>query len=114
MEVALRILAIREHSAHQLLQKLQQRKIENAQEIIDECISLGYIDDQRFAEIYTRSLLNRGKGPYYIYNKLREAGVEPIEITPDQEREYLAKLAHLKPKALERRGFSRSLIIELQ
>lgn len=71
-------LARREHSLHELTQKLNKRFAEHEQLIcraLDKAIADGYQCDQRFAEAYTRSRINKGFGRERIAIELRQKGV---------------------------------------
>ncbi len=76
-EAAVRLLARREHSAHELQNKLKQRGF--LQEAIDEalakCLQLDLQSDARFAEMLCRARVNRGYGPVVIRQLLRQAEV---------------------------------------
>jgi regulatory protein len=43
--------------------------------VIDQCIQLGYVDDQAFAQARAATLIRRGYGPEKVKNSLRAAGV---------------------------------------
>lgn len=85
-------LARREHSLHELTQKLSQRFAEHEQLIslaLNKAIADGYQSDQRFAEAYTRSRINKGFGRERIVLELRQKGVsqELIEHSVSQLQE---------------------------
>ena len=46
------------------------------QQIVTECIQLGYINDQRYAENQVRHLFEQGKSVRFIQQKLNVAGVD--------------------------------------
>ncbi|KJS09997.1 MAG: hypothetical protein VR73_00190 [Gammaproteobacteria bacterium BRH_c0] len=76
--VAMDALARREHSRHELFQRLAQR-FPARQEDIDETLARleadGLLSDQRFAEAFARSRANRGQGLVRIRHELRQRGV---------------------------------------
>ena len=77
-QVAVRLLARREHSAEELRQKLAKREFE-ADEIATAVLELQRGDwqsDERFAEAYVRSRRLKGFGPVRIAAELRERGVD--------------------------------------
>ncbi|MGM0952238.1 MAG: regulatory protein RecX [Pseudomonadota bacterium] len=80
--VALRLLARREHSRQELSLKLRQRKIESdiIDTVLDEYENKGWLDDQRFAEVFTRQRMDMGYGPVRILAELQQRGVHQ---TPD-------------------------------
>src|SRR4051812_25164522 len=77
--LALNRLAMRETSARELSRFLVKKGVDRAlaDETVKELAAKGYVDDQRFARAMTRHQSQRGKGPLYVANKLREKGVRP-------------------------------------
>ncbi|MEN9501620.1 MAG: hypothetical protein RI964_905 [Pseudomonadota bacterium] len=76
--VALRLLAIREHSRYELAQKLRQRcacDAESLAQLLDKLQEVGYLNDLRYAEAFSRSAIARGRGPQRIAFELSEHGV---------------------------------------
>jgi regulatory protein len=71
---AVRLLARRDHSRWQLQQKLSAREFpsDDITAVLDLLSSKGWQDDRRFAEVYTRSRIERGDGPLKIQAHLRE------------------------------------------
>lgn len=71
------LLARREHSVHELRQKLAVRAFdrEEAEQAIQGLIDEGLLSDARFAEAYTASRLRTGKGPVRIRTELEQRGV---------------------------------------
>lgn len=45
-------------------------------ELMSDFVRLGYVNDERFAEIKIRGYLSAGKSPRYILNKLKEKGID--------------------------------------
>lgn len=84
LDVAYSLLARREHSRHELYNKLKQRD-NCAEDDIDELLDLLAADniqsDERFVESMVRSAINKGQGPVKIRYKLREHGVSSHLIT---------------------------------
>ena len=73
----MRLLARREHSVQELCGKLSSRGY-GASEIrqaVDELAGRGLVSDERFAEAFLRSRLERGQGPLRIRAQLKERGV---------------------------------------
>lgn len=74
---SIRLLARRDHSIHELTRKLRQR--EHSQESIDsavlELLDLNYLNETRYAELYSEQRMNKGFGPLSIQAKLRERGI---------------------------------------
>jgi regulatory protein len=77
-QLAVKLLARREHSEAEIRQKLQQREFSSSE--IDEAIvglqKGDWLSDERFAEVYIRSRRLKGFGPVRIAVELRERGVD--------------------------------------
>lgn len=75
--MAQRLLARREHSCHELAQKLQQRHLEAEMiaQVLAECQQQGWLNDQRFAQEYTYHRSQRGYGALRIEQELAQRGV---------------------------------------
>ena len=77
--VAVRILAQREHSRHELAQKVRQRcecDAATLDQMLDKLQEIGYLDDSRYAAAFVRSSISRGRGSQRIGYDLREHGVD--------------------------------------
>jgi len=87
---AVGLLARREHSRAELLQKLMARgfDITAVESLLDRLAAQRLQSDARFAEIYVRMRSGRGYGPQRIRAELRERGVAAELI--DHELETLA------------------------
>jgi regulatory protein len=71
-------LSRRDHSKAELLKKLQ-RKTDNQEWInvvINECINLNYLNDQRFAESFLRNAQTKGHGITRIKQDLKLKGID--------------------------------------
>jgi len=70
-------LGSRDHSAFELTRKLRQR--EHADDVIEaaleELVALNYVNDTRYAQLYTEQRLSKGYGPLSVRAKLRQRGV---------------------------------------
>lgn len=104
---AIALLARREHSVSELTQKLS-RKLDPAvasgdgeallNQVLTKVIADGYLSDQRYAEAYTRSRMNKGFGFDRIRNELNQKGIAPELIAstlsafdePEAEQERIA------------------------
>ena len=74
------LLARREHSSHELLEKLCLRfpeQIDLCRQVLETLREEGLQSDQRFAESYIRLRVSRGHGPIKIAAELRQKGVAP-------------------------------------
>ena len=130
---ALDLLSIRSHSKKELVMKLRRRYSQNAAELAAEkAVGLGLLDDEGFAEMYAKELLERKKfGISRIKNELRlkgissqiiESTISSLDIDAKEsiisliERKYARKLTDEKGRrsviaALQRLGYSYSDIM---
>lgn len=74
---AMDLLARREHGCQELARKLANKGFDGelAVEVVATLASEGLVADERFAEAFTRSRVNRGQGPRRIELELRERGI---------------------------------------
>ena len=74
---AIRLLTPREHSELELRRKLQLRGIAGREidPVIARLIELGYLSDDRFAELYVSQRIRRGDGPSKIRANLIKRGI---------------------------------------
>lgn len=74
---ALLYLSQREHSRHELDQKLAKcsEHAEMRQEVLDALVQQNLLSDERFTEQYIRMRARRGFGPQRIEQELRQRGV---------------------------------------
>ena len=72
------LLARREHSVHELTQKLRAKGYSHNEvdSAIESLTSENLVCDERFTEAYIRARLNRGMGPLKIWSELRQKGVD--------------------------------------
>lgn len=132
---ALGSLARREHSCYELRQKLLQKfgDPQRAEEIIAWVCELGYLNDERFAGMFVRSSISKGRGPERISRELQQKGVantvietallenetDWVSLAEDiLNRKFPAPPVDYKEKAkrmrfLQYRGFTMSHISEL-
>jgi regulatory protein len=77
-EVALGLLARREHSKRELIVKLRARGCPEKiiTQVIDQLAAESMQSDTRFAETFVRSRIDRGRGPLRIRAELIERGIE--------------------------------------
>jgi regulatory protein len=77
-EVALGLLARREHSKRELVIKLRARGCPEKiiTQVVDQLAEEGMQSDTRFAESFVRSRVDRGRGPLRIRGELIERGLE--------------------------------------
>ncbi|HEY3487567.1 MAG TPA: regulatory protein RecX [Gammaproteobacteria bacterium] len=72
------MLARREHSKHELINKLRVRNYPDniIFQTVDQLAAAGMQSDARFAESFVRSKVDRGRGPLRIRAGLMERGIE--------------------------------------
>ena len=87
--VCLRLLARREHSRQELLDKLALRGYSRAEvsPVIEQMAADNWQDDLRFAESYVRQRLAKGYGPNRIRYELQQRGVAAAELDEQAEAE---------------------------
>ncbi|MYD45860.1 MAG: regulatory protein RecX [Gammaproteobacteria bacterium] len=76
-EIALRLLARREHSTFELRAKLLARggSFESVSVTLDELTTAGYLSDSRFTEVAVRARLRTDDGPIKIRAYLSQRGI---------------------------------------
>ena len=81
-DAALRLLARREHSRKELLNKLTLKGYgkDAVVAVLDELARQGWQDDQRYADSYARSRIQKGYGPVRIDYELRKNGIESLNL----------------------------------
>jgi|TARA_B110000211_G_scaffold229525_1_gene287416 regulatory protein len=130
------LLARREHSAHELRQKLEKREFDS-----DEIeLALGVLQknnlqsDTRFTESYVNHRINAGLGPVKIAHELRQRGVDSVLVDEHMstlpndwnellERQRIKKYGYEIPtdyaqkikqaRFLQNRGFSPESVMRL-
>ena len=133
---AMDLLARREHSAHELRQKLKLREFDSdAIELALESLQQDNLQsDDRFAESYINHRINAGLGPIKIVHELRHRGVDDavahqylslltIDWDEQLERQRLKKYGEEIPldyaqkmkqaRFLQNRGFSPESVMRL-
>lgn len=88
-EVCLRLLARREHSQKELLNKLALRGFDrdDAQPVIDELAEQGWQDDLRYAENYARFRILKGYGPIRVGYELLQNGIAAFDLEAIVQKE---------------------------
>ncbi len=78
LNTALRIITRRDHSRHELVQKLKQRGFsrEDIDGAISSCEQFDYINDERTAQVYIRQLKRKGYGKRRIRLELNKKGLK--------------------------------------
>ena len=130
---ALDLVSRREHSRHELMQKLDKRYPETSpiiEEVLDKLEGNKILDDERFAEMYLNSRARKGFGPKKIEMELYSKKVDSMLIdnaieayeswTENAENELKKKFKGVEPtdynskmkqkQFLFNRGFSTQII----
>ena len=134
---ALRLLAGRAYTEHQMRQRLARAKISDIaiERVIAWLLERGYIDDQRFAEAWVEDRAERkGAGPLRLNQELTQRGIpramarQAIDAAMDNERMEAIATQHAKRRLaryqdlarretyakmyafLQRRGFTSDVI----
>ena len=81
-ESCLRLLARREHSQKELLNKLLFKGFDKDEilDVIEELALQGWQSDSRYAESYARHRIQKGYGPLSIAYELRQNGVDEVDL----------------------------------
>lgn len=111
---ALNILARREHSRAELQTKLERKFPEDIEEIprvLDRLVELGLQSDERYAEMWLRSQIAKGRGPVRIIGEARQRGIgQRIEaLLHDQEYDWFEAALDVA-----RRKFPSGIVFEQQ
>ena len=101
---AMNLLARREHSSEELLQKLKRRDFDEAEirDAISRLKSDNLQSDERFAECFTHQRVNAGYGPLKIRQDLRQKGIAEatiescLEVYDDEWQQRMVKLRERK------------------
>lgn len=77
-EVAVGLLARREHSRTELRRKLKKKGFDedNIDQVIEQLLINNLLSDERFTETYINMRKHKGYGPLRIEQELRERGVD--------------------------------------
>ena len=112
--VALGILARREHSAAELLQKLLARGFDESEItiVLLHCQQQGYQSDLRYAESLCRTRINQGYGPIWVRQELKKKHIavsiidEVLDIAPEIWQEAIRNLLLKKFKQIASKNFT--------
>lgn len=133
--VCLRLLARREHSRRELLDKLALRGFDRdeVEPVIDEMVEQNWQNDERYTECYVRQRIRSGYGPVRIRYELQQRGINDAELDLQADEQggwqnllldvYLGKYGDEKlltqnewlkrSRFLQQRGFSGEMIKRL-
>jgi regulatory protein len=93
---AQRLLARREHSRKELLQKLQAKEYaeNDIETVLNELANRGWQDDRKFCEAFIRFRVLKGQGPQKIIHELKNKGVA-TQIIAEEMQMYDAQWLQL-------------------
>lgn len=85
--ICLRLLAQREHSRKELLDKLAQRGFgrDEVGAIIDQLAERDWQSDARFADSFVRQRIAKGHGPIRIAFELQQRGIDGVDVDAQAE-----------------------------
>jgi regulatory protein len=80
--LAMRCLARREYSKHELTQKLFRQSFESSdiEGVLQDLIKKDFLSDERFADLIIRSRISALCGPFKIKIELQEKGVDEATV----------------------------------
>jgi regulatory protein len=112
-ELALRLLARREHSVLELHHKLIRRGFTATQiiPVLKQLVTEGLLSDARYAEVYAHQRVDKGYGPLRIESELRERGVAEEVVSATLEHfhgVWMEKLTALHRKRFAAVNFDHS------
>lgn len=104
LHCAQRLLMRREHSAHELLEKLYQKghDREQASNALAECQRCNWQSDARFAQMVCRTRISQGYGPIRIQRELDQHRVDP-ELIDDALKQQAPDWLELAESALAKK-----------
>lgn len=81
-EICLRLLANREHSQKELVNKLLPKGFDRDEilSVITELAEQGWQSDSRYAESYARRRIQKGYGPIAVAYELRQNGADAVNL----------------------------------
>jgi len=87
--VCLRLLARREHSRRELLDKLALRGFDrdDVEPVIDQIAEQNWQNDARYAEAYVRQRIQNGYGPMRIRYELQQRGINDADLDAQAEEQ---------------------------
>ena len=101
--IALNLLARREHSILELQHKLSRRGFAAAMidVILEQLVAEDLLNEARYAEVYAYHRVDKGYGPLRIRQELRERGVENAivaDVLAELDDLWMKKLAQVQRK----------------
>ena len=106
-QTAIGLLARREHSRLELINKIRRKPFSEDVDLASLCDNLeesNYLSEQRFAEMFVRSRVSRGQGKVKISYELRQRGIDEALIESALLEEGVDWLALAKEQREKRFG----------
>ena len=89
-----RLVKVRDRSVCETRKRLERDGYSEqaCEQAIARALSIGYLDDRRFADVLVRSRLRAGKGLSGIVRELRNHAIDPFEILDNFPEDYLSRV----------------------
>ena len=110
-DVAIRLLARREHSQHELREKLRRRNYSDdaVRSVLEDLSHKGYLSDARYVEVYVRARLSKEDGPLKIRSYLQKHGIDQTLISqhlPSADQFWFERALKSDRKCWEKNGIT--------
>lgn len=81
-QICLRLLARREHSQKEIVQKLQLRgfQVQEVEPVLADFVKRNWQDDVRYTDSFVRQRLSSGYGPMRIHYDLQQRGIQNVDL----------------------------------
>lgn len=89
-----RLVKVRDRSISETRKRLAQDEYSEtaADAAIEKALSIGYLDDTRFADVLVRSRLRAGKGLSGVIRELKGHNIDPYELLDGFPDDYLSRV----------------------
>ena len=89
-----RLVKVRDRSVSETRKRLSQDEYSEAaaDAAIEKALSIGYLDDGRFADVLVRSRLRAGKGLSGVIRELKSHSIDPYEVLDGFPDDYLSRV----------------------
>ncbi len=106
-QTCVRLLAMREHSQTELLNKLLAKGFEKNEclAVIEDLTLQGWQSDLRYAESYARYRIQKGYGPIYVAYELKKKGVSGFSLDEIVQKTIGSWMALLEQVYIKKYGY---------
>ncbi len=106
-QMCIRLLAMREHSQIELLNKLLAKGFEKGEilAVIEDLALQGWQSDLRYAESYTQYRIQKGYGPIYLAYELKRNGISGFSLDEAVEKTVGSWMNLLEQVYIKRYGY---------